>query len=153
MRVGASSISSAAAPPKGAVLSQQQLETDLIVNGVTPERAKPLFSVAIGPLPGVDIPAGFARDPTDFDGTPAITALYQVWNSLTPDQRRAAGHLLQRPASTVAEDTIVWGRLLPMFEHAIGGDSPAAFAELSALTLRGSGRDRERDSRRIVPGE
>ena len=90
----------AAAPPKGAVPSQQQLETDLIVNGVTPERAKLLFSVAIGPLPGVDIPAGFARDPTDFDGTPAITALYQVWNSLTPDQRRAAGHLLQRPVST-----------------------------------------------------
>src|ERR1700730_18640890 len=53
-----------------------------------------MFSVVVGPLPGVDIPAGFSRDTTDFDGTSAVTHLYQVWTSLTPDQQRAAARLI-----------------------------------------------------------
>ena len=35
------------------------------------------------------------RDPTDFDGTPAVEALYQVWAFLTPEQRRVAADLIQ----------------------------------------------------------
>jgi hypothetical protein len=45
----------------------------------------------IGPLPGVDVaPGAGGSDPGDFDGTPAVTWIYGVWDSLTPEQRSAA---------------------------------------------------------------
>src|SRR5271169_6722850 len=77
------------------VLTQQQLAAAIIEQGVTPERAKQLFSMLVGPLPGVDVPAT-GRDPTDFDGTLAIGYLYKVWGALTPEQREAAAHLINR---------------------------------------------------------
>ena len=57
------------------IKSQAALEDDIRQNGVTPGKATLLFALAIAPLPGVTIPAGFVRDPTDFDGTPAVEAL------------------------------------------------------------------------------
>ena len=51
--------------------SQMQLYEQIQQLGITPERAKLLFSLAIGPLPGVSVPDG-ARDPHDFCGTLAV---------------------------------------------------------------------------------
>ena len=84
------------------IKSQAALEADIRQNGVTPGKATLLFSLAIAPLPGVTIPAGFVRDPTDFDGTPAVEALYQVWAFLTPEQRRVAAELIQGNATRSA---------------------------------------------------
>ncbi len=78
-----------------AQLTQRQLAALILQEGLTPERAKALFSMAMGPLPGVDVPVG-DRDPTDFDGTLAIIYLYRVWDSLTPEQQKAAGQLINR---------------------------------------------------------
>ena len=47
-----------------AVLTQQQLASTIIEQGVTPERAKQYFSMVVGPMPGVDVP-DTGRDPTD----------------------------------------------------------------------------------------
>lgn len=66
----------------------------MLEKGVTVERATQLFSMALGPLPGVATPT-WKRDPSDFDGTPAISYLFQVWGSLTPEQRRAAAQLIE----------------------------------------------------------
>jgi hypothetical protein len=78
-----------------AVLTQQQLASAIIEKGVTPERAKLLFSMVVGPLPGVDVRTT-GRDPTDYDGTSAIGYLYQVWGALTTEQREAAAKLIHR---------------------------------------------------------
>ncbi len=88
-----------AAPPAApsapaAVPSQKQLEVDIVKQGVTPERATQLFSMVIGPLPGIAAPAS-ERDKSDFDGTLAVGYIYQVWSSLTPEQRRAASQLIE----------------------------------------------------------
>jgi hypothetical protein len=82
--------------------SQQQLLNEIIQQGVTPERAKLLFSMQIGPLPGVTIPSNIPRDPSQFDGTPAATYLMGVWDTLTPEQRQVATKLLGLPASSSA---------------------------------------------------
>src|SRR5579862_7096219 len=87
-----------ASPPNGAQ-SQQQLRALIAKDGVTPERAKLYFSLAIGSLPGVTIPAGMQRDRAEFDGTGAATELMQVWNTLTPDQRKVAAQLMGLPAA------------------------------------------------------
>ena len=89
-----------AAPP--AVPSQKQLAAEIIHEGVTPDRAKMFFSMVIGPLPGVSVPPG-GRDPADFDGTRAVGYIYQVWNSLTPEQQRAAEALIAAPANVRAK--------------------------------------------------
>jgi hypothetical protein len=88
------------------VASQAALETDIAVNGVTPEKAKLLFSIAIAPLPGVTVPPDVVRDRTEFDGTLAVGYLYKVWEFLTPEQRHAAAHWIQRSATAppVADD-------------------------------------------------
>jgi hypothetical protein len=78
-----------------AVLTQQQLASAIIEQGVTPERAKLLFSMVVGPLPGVEVPAT-GRDPTDFDGTLAIGYIFKVWGELTSEQREAATKLIHR---------------------------------------------------------
>ncbi len=76
---------SAAAEPG----SQAKLLGEIITKGVTPDRAKQYFSLAVKALPGVSID-GMTHDPTDFDGTEAVYYLRQVWSSLTPDQQRVA---------------------------------------------------------------
>ena len=90
--------SSAAATSSALVASQAALETDIAANGVTPDKAKLLFSIAIAPLPGVTVPRDVVRDRTQFDGTLAVGYLYQVWEFLTPEQRHAAAHWIQRSA-------------------------------------------------------
>jgi hypothetical protein len=75
------------------VPGQKQLLNDIIEKGVTPERAKLLFSMAVGPLPGVTVPPG-SRDPADFDGTLAVGYLTEEWDSLTPEQRTVARQLI-----------------------------------------------------------
>src|SRR5262244_2072070 len=56
----------AANAPKGDVQSQRQLARLLGRGDVTPARAKLYFSLVFGPLPGVTIPDGIARDRGDF---------------------------------------------------------------------------------------
>src|SRR5580704_4891972 len=81
--------------------TQKQLYDDIRRKGLTPERAKLLFSMVIGPLPGVTVPAG-GRDPDVFCGTRAVGYLYQVWSSLTQDQRDAASKLIDRSTTASA---------------------------------------------------
>ncbi|HEY6938728.1 MAG TPA: VWD domain-containing protein [Terriglobales bacterium] len=71
---------------------------DILEQGLTPDRAKVLFSMVVGPLPGVAVPSGSA-DPSDRDGTLAVSYIYQVWNSLSPEQRAAAERLIHRRAT------------------------------------------------------
>jgi hypothetical protein len=94
-----------AAAAVGGVQSQQQLRALIAKDGVTPERAKLYFSLAIGTLPGVTIPAGIARDPAEFDGTPAAVDLMQVWDTLTQEQRQAAAKLMGLPAAAALVKT------------------------------------------------
>ncbi len=82
-------------PAKETVLTEKQLIRDIVRQGLTAERAKLLFSMVVGPLPGVTIPEG-ARDATDFDGTLAIGYIDHVWASLTPEQRAAVSQLIDR---------------------------------------------------------
>jgi hypothetical protein len=82
--------------PRGPIHSQVELLHEILTQGLTPERAKLLFSLVVGPLPGVTVPPG-SGNPYDFDGTPAISYIYQVWDSLTEEQRAAAEKLIQRP--------------------------------------------------------
>ncbi|MGO9636121.1 MAG: hypothetical protein ACLPX1_19825, partial [Steroidobacteraceae bacterium] len=93
------------------VLTQQQLASAIIQQGVTPERAKQLFSMVVGPLPGVDVPAS-GRDPTDFDGTLAIGYIYKVWGALTPEQREAAAKLIHR-SGDVSRDRMSTASFMP----------------------------------------
>src|SRR5579885_368503 len=78
-----------------------QLVHDIIRHGVTPERAKLLFSMVVGPLPGVSLPPPEA-DPPYFDGNLAIEYLNHAWDSLTQEQRDAAAKLIhhEQPKST-----------------------------------------------------
>ncbi len=94
--------SEAAAPAVQAsgTQSQQQLRALIAKDGVTPERAKLYFSLAIGSLPGVTIPPGMTRDRAEFDGTPAAVDLMEVWETLTPGQRQVAAQLMDLPART-----------------------------------------------------
>jgi hypothetical protein len=94
-----------------AVLTQPQLASAIIQQGVTPERAKQYFSMVVGPLPGVEVPAT-GRDPTDFDGTLAIGYIYQVWGALTPEQRESAAKLIHR-AGNALRDRVSAASLLP----------------------------------------
>jgi hypothetical protein len=81
---------------------QRQLYEDIRRDGLTPERAKQLFSLAIGPLPGTTVPAD-GRDQTDFCGTLAVSYINQVWGSLNAAEQSAVRSLLgsaQAPRST-----------------------------------------------------
>jgi hypothetical protein len=102
-----------AASPNG-VQSQEQLRNQLAKGDVTPERAKLYFSLAIGSLPGVAIPAGIVRDRADFDGTPAATYLMEVWDALTPEQRQAAAKLMALPAASAVVKTAYFA---PQFDY------------------------------------
>jgi hypothetical protein len=48
---------------------------DIVAHGIPPERATWYFSLAVGALPGVNVPAEVRRDEDDFDGTFAIQEL------------------------------------------------------------------------------
>src|SRR5262249_54153216 len=87
------SVATGAPAAPAAASSQAKLLSDIITTGVTPDRAKQYFSLAVAPLPGVPI-AGMTHDPTDFDGTAAVYYLRQVWSSLTPDQQRVATEVM-----------------------------------------------------------
>src|SRR5690348_3624825 len=71
---------SVAAP--GLAHGRRGIMADILEQGLTPDRAKVLFSMVVGPLPGVAVPSGSA-DPSDRDGTLAVSYIYQVWNSLS----------------------------------------------------------------------
>jgi hypothetical protein len=94
------SATSAVGAPLSGVQSQQQLRQQIDREGITPERAKLYFSLVFGPLPGVTIPAGFTRDPGEFDGTAAAADLMRVWDALTPEQRRAGAARIGLPAAS-----------------------------------------------------
>src|SRR5437899_1629059 len=94
--------------------SQAKLLSDIITKGVTPDRAKEYFSLAVAPLPGVPID-GMTHDPTDFDGTAAVYFLRRVWASLTADQKKAAhdvmvgagAHAMQRVSSASGQPRLL----------------------------------------------
>jgi len=131
----------AATAPPAVAPTQQQLQADIRQKGLTPDRAKLLFSMVVGPLPGVTVPAG-SRDPTDFDGTLAVQYLYHEWSALTDAQRRAAAPLIEGP--TTAPRTARWSPdrpalmpvafvpspiLTPTFDYwKMAGDADAALA-------------------------
>jgi len=106
--------------------SQQELESEIITKGVTPERAKLLFSMVVGPLPGVTLSPTIARDPREFDGTAAIQFLSYVWNDLTPEQQHAAAVLINRPERAPQSTALHIPRLLlASFLAPMEGDTPA----------------------------
>ncbi len=110
------------APPSPQI-TQQQLETDIIQHGVTPDRAKMLFSMVVGRLPGVSVPA--TRDRGDFDGTLAVTYLNQVWSSLTPEQQTAATALVAGPRRAPSQQALNPSHLLPAAFLLFAPDTPA----------------------------
>jgi hypothetical protein len=73
--------------------SQHAIQLDINHLGLTPERAKLLFSLTVGPLPGVSID-GLTKDPNEFDGTQAVVYLLHGWGALTPEQHQAAAALI-----------------------------------------------------------
>ncbi len=90
----ASSPAAAAAAQAAAnASSQRAIQLDINHLGLTPERAKLLFSLTVGPLPGVSID-GLTKDPNEFDGTQAVVYLLHEWRALTPEQRQAAAALI-----------------------------------------------------------
>jgi von Willebrand factor type D domain len=114
------------AGPNETARSQQELESEIITKGVTPERAKLLFSMVVGPLPGVAMPPTIARDPREFDGTAAIQFLSYVWNDLTAEQQHAAAVLINRPEKAPQSTALQIPRLvLATFLPAMENDTPA----------------------------
>jgi hypothetical protein len=100
----------AAPPPASAPpLTQQQVGSAILTQGLTPERAKLYFGMVVGPLPGLQLPEG-GRDAGDFDGTLAIQYLLSVWDSLSAGQRAAAWKLIfgadQPPGGARSEASI-----------------------------------------------
>jgi len=75
---------------------QRALQLAIQHDGLTPERAAQLFSLTVGPLPGVST-GGLAKDPNDVDGTEAVLYLLKEWAALTPEQRTAAAALIHPP--------------------------------------------------------
>jgi len=108
-----------------AVISQSDLQALINRDGVTPERAKQLFSVVVGPLPGVTITTTPSTDPADFDGTSAVLSILGVWSSLTPEQQRAAANLIERRggSSKYAQHDIP--KLIPIGFRYIDDPKPA----------------------------
>jgi hypothetical protein len=92
-----------------AAMTQRQLLSAILRDGNTPERAKAYFSLEVDPLPGVATLKD-GGDPGDFDGTMAVRHLLQVWQTLTPEQRKAAWQIIfgppQEPAKTTAAASV-----------------------------------------------
>ena len=85
------------------VKSEAALRQAIRTQGLTPKRAKQLFALDIGPLPGVSV-AGLKRQSDNFDGTDAVSYLYAEWSHLTQAQKRAAKQLLA-PSKTLSSAT------------------------------------------------
>lgn len=81
------------------MVSVSSVERDIIANGLTVERARLFFSLAFGPLPGVTLPSNVVRDQSLQDGTPAVDAIYLVWDQLTDEQRAAAAARMHTPTT------------------------------------------------------
>ena len=79
----------------GGETAQQQLSLDIIRNGLTLDKAKRMFSMVFGDLPGIVTPPG-ARDPDQFCGTLAANYIYRFWNELAPTEQAAAEKVLGR---------------------------------------------------------
>ncbi|HKW00706.1 MAG TPA: VWD domain-containing protein [Vicinamibacterales bacterium] len=98
---------STAAPPAAAASSaaaslassQHRIQIEINHLGLTPERAKQLFSLTVGPLPGVSLD-GLTKDPNEFDGTAAVLYLRHEWSALTPEQQQAASVLMYGSPTT-----------------------------------------------------
>lgn len=125
----------AAAPPPPAAASVSAslassahgIQIDILHLGLTPERAKQLFSLTVGPLPGVSLD-GLTKDPNEFDGTQAVIYLLHEWRALTPEQRTAAAALIygsstKRSGSLFLPDP--WAMHPPRVMLAGFGASPA----------------------------
>lgn len=97
----------ASAPPPAAAASvdaslassQHKIQIDIIHLGLTPERAKQLFCLTVGRLPGVSLD-GLTKDPNEFDGTEAVLYLMHEWRALTPEQQKAATALIDGSPTT-----------------------------------------------------
>src|SRR4051794_30247819 len=72
---------------------QRRLHLDILHNGLTPDKAKQLFSLMLGDLPGMTMPDE-ERDPDEFCGTMAVTYIHQVWGALTAAERDAVNKVL-----------------------------------------------------------
>jgi hypothetical protein len=76
-------------PPTAWAAVEKQVHPD---GSVSTQTALQAFALAIGPLPGVTVPAG--DQPAMADGTAAVAYLVQHWQDITADQRAAAVELL-----------------------------------------------------------
>ncbi len=90
--------------------SQRQLVHDIITQGLTPIRAAWYFSMELGPLPGVDVPASVTRDPSDWDASAAVMDVYSVWDSLTTAQRQAVDRVVRGPNPASAPHAALRGQ-------------------------------------------
>jgi hypothetical protein len=72
---------------------QRRLYLDILHDGVTPGKAKQLFSLVFGDLPGITTRPE-DHDPDDFCGTMAADYIRQVWGSLTEAERTAVRSVL-----------------------------------------------------------
>jgi len=96
----AASTASAPAPPETRGNPgdfERQLYRDIARGGVTTERALQLFSIVVGPLPGVNVPEN-AAEPGEFCATAAVNAVFAVWPSLTDAQRAAIRQYIGSPS-------------------------------------------------------
>jgi len=91
--------STTTAPSGNGITTEAQLVAQIQANGPTPTTAAQLFSLDVGPLPGVSV-AGITPDPENLDATEAAGYLYQEWTQLTSAQRDAAKKLL-KPVKTL----------------------------------------------------
>lgn len=109
MVVGACQAAAPTAPPTAPAGTQwQQVLAGIGPKGeVEPAMALAAFSLAVAPLPGVDLPAGPSPTSAEIiDGAAPVRWLLRVWDRLTPEQQAAATVALSalgRPDFTALE--------------------------------------------------
>ncbi len=129
-------VSPTAGSPEAAeapIHGQMQLVSEILQKGLTAERAERLFSFVVGPLPGVRVPR-VDGGRYDFDGTLALSYIYEVWDSLTDQQRAVAEALIQPPGDRPERE--------PPTRPSSSSGSPSQavrFAELMPAGSRGGG--------------
>jgi hypothetical protein len=69
------------------VTSEDQLLSAIRTQGLTPERAKELYALDVGPLPGVDVTG--VTPLRGFDASTAEVAIFLEWDGLTTAQQEA----------------------------------------------------------------
>lgn len=90
----------AVAPPTAGVeFANDRIRREIRTQGLTVDRARDLFALEVGPLPGVTPPAGEVR-PT-FSGTYALAQLIAVRDLLTPPQQARLSELLDPDRSVM----------------------------------------------------